>query len=87
MTKSSGTTSVSDVAFGSLIDLALVRTGAFEAEICEACNTINFGAARFCKGCCHRLPAFYAARNAVHSSAAEQGQPPSPLRSAVVRKS
>ena len=36
MTKSSGTISVSDVAFGSLIDLALVRTGAIKAEICEA---------------------------------------------------
>ena len=61
MTLSSGTASASDVAFGSLIDLALLRTGAASGEVCEACNTINLGAARFCKGCSHKLPAFYGA--------------------------
>jgi hypothetical protein len=49
----------SDVAFGSLIDLAMVRTGAVSVEICEACSTINLGGARLCKGCSHKLPAFY----------------------------
>jgi len=73
MTRSSGTTSTTDVAFGSLIDLALLRTGAASGEVCEACNTINLGAARFCKGCSHRLPAFYAAGNALHSPAASPG--------------
>ena len=73
MTLSSGTASASDVAFGSLIDLALLRTGAASGEVCEACNTINLGAARFCKGCSHRLPAFYAAGNALHSPAAAPG--------------
>lgn len=29
------------------------------AEICDACNTINMGAARTCKCCSHKLPAFY----------------------------
>ena len=53
-----------DVAFGSLIDLAMVRTGARSAEICDACNTINLGSARVCKGCSHKLPAFYAERSA-----------------------
>jgi hypothetical protein len=51
----------SDVAFGNLIDLAMLRTGAVSVEVCEACNTINLGAARFCKGCSHKLPAFYGA--------------------------
>ena len=71
MIMSSGTTSASDVAFGSLIDLALLRTGAVSGEVCEACNTINLGASRFCKGCSHRLPDFYAAGNTMHSPAAQ----------------
>ena len=50
------------VAFGSLVDLARLRTGALQAEICDACNTINKGSARYCKGCSHKLPAFYAER-------------------------
>ncbi|VTU20678.1 hypothetical protein H4CHR_00633 [Variovorax sp. PBS-H4] len=51
----------SDVAFGNLIDLAMLRTGAVSVEVCEACNTINLGAAKLCKGCSHKLPAFYGA--------------------------
>lgn len=48
-----------EVAFGSLIDLAMLRTGAVSAEVCEACSTINLGSARLCKGCSHKLPAYY----------------------------
>jgi hypothetical protein len=51
------------VAFGSLIDFARLQMGAGSAEICEACSTINMGSARCCKGCSHKLPAFYAERN------------------------
>jgi len=48
-------------AFGSLVDLARLQMGSPSAEICDACNTINIGSARFCKCCAHKLPAFYAA--------------------------
>jgi hypothetical protein len=54
----------SGVAFGSLIDFARLQMGTGSAEICEACSTINMGSARFCKGCSHKLPAFYAERDA-----------------------
>lgn len=60
-----------DVAFGNLIDLAMLRTGAVSVEVCEACNTINLGAARLCKGCSHKLPAFYGA-----TPAGEPAAPP-----------
>ena len=63
----------SDVAFGNLMDLTLMRTGLGSTEICEACSTVNLGAARFCKGCSHKLPAFYAAR-----STFEATMPPGP---------
>ena len=53
-------------AFGSLMDLARLQASAFEAEICDACNTINKGSARYCKGCTHKLPAFYAATVHAH---------------------
>lgn len=46
-------------AFGSLIDLARLKTGWAHAEVCEHCNTINMGAVRLCKCCAHKLPAFY----------------------------
>ncbi|MDM0075438.1 hypothetical protein QTH90_13640 [Variovorax sp. J2P1-59] len=49
------------VAFGSLVDLARLQVGTPSAEICDACNTINIGSARYCKCCSHKLPAFYAA--------------------------
>ncbi|GAA4335512.1 hypothetical protein GCM10023165_12030 [Variovorax defluvii] len=51
--------SVAEVAFGSLIDLAMLHTGAVTAEVCEACSTINLGSVRLCKGCSHKLPAYY----------------------------
>jgi hypothetical protein len=69
---------LSDVAFGSLIDLAMVRTGAVSVEVCEACSTINLGAARFCKGCSHKLPAFYAEQQ----PAGDPAEPPAKLRTA-----
>ena len=49
------------VAFGNLVDLARLQLGGASAEICDACNTVNLGSARCCKGCAHKLPAFYAA--------------------------
>src|SRR5689334_14656891 len=61
----------SAVVFGSLIDLARVQTGDDTAEICEACSTINLGSARFCKGCAHKLPAYYASMDEE-----EEEQPP-----------
>ena len=48
------------VAFGSLVDLARLQMGSPSVEICDACNTINMGSARYCKCCLHKLPAFYA---------------------------
>lgn len=48
-------------AFASLVDLARLRFGASSFEICDVCNTVNLGSARFCKGCSHKLLAFYAA--------------------------
>ncbi|NUT15077.1 MAG: hypothetical protein HOQ33_11320 [Cupriavidus sp.] len=49
------------VAFGNLVDLARLQLGSSSAEVCDACNTVNLGSARYCKGCAHKLPAFYAA--------------------------
>ena len=49
-------------AFGSLIDLVRLRIGASSADVCEACNTINMGSARYCKGCSHKLDGFYVAK-------------------------
>ncbi|MEJ7685760.1 MAG: hypothetical protein WKG52_01475 [Variovorax sp.] len=54
----------SRIAFGSLLDLARVQTGVASAEICAACNTINMGSTPFCKGCSHKLPAWYATMGA-----------------------
>lgn len=51
-------------AFGNLIDLARLRTGSAHAEVCEFCNTINMGAARTCKCCARKLPAFYGSESA-----------------------
>ena len=50
------------VAFGSLIDFAMLRTGAVSMEVCEVCSTLNLGSARLCKGCNHKLPAYFAAQ-------------------------
>ena len=51
----------SAIAFGNLVDLARLQVGTPSAEICDACNTINMGSARYCKCCSRKLPAFYAA--------------------------
>ena len=71
------TSSSEEVAFGNLIDLAMLRTGAVSAEVCEACSTINLGSARFCKGCNHKLPAYYTA-DLDHAEAAKPGRSPDP---------
>lgn len=47
------------VAFGSLLDLVRLREPA-QAEVCEACQTLNARHARFCKGCDGKLPAYFA---------------------------
>ena len=49
------------LAFGNLVDLARLKFDTASAEICDVCNTINFSHAHHCKGCSHKLPAFYAA--------------------------
>jgi hypothetical protein len=56
------------VAFVSLLDFARFRIDRSEAELCEACNTINSDAARFCKGCNCKLPAYYATTTASEPS-------------------
>ncbi|KWT85689.1 MULTISPECIES: hypothetical protein [unclassified Variovorax] len=48
------------VAFGSLLDLVRWRSEPAQAEVCEACQTINACHARFCKGCDGKLPAYFA---------------------------
>ena len=48
------------VAFGSVLDLVRLRSGPAQAEVCEACQTINPCHARFCKGCDGKLPAYFA---------------------------
>ena len=53
-------TSQSPTAFATLVDLARLRLGACSTEICDVCNTVNLGSRPFCKGCSHKLPAFYA---------------------------
>lgn len=47
-------------SFASLIDLARMQFGSSQVEICDACNTVNLGSAHYCKGCAHKLPAYYA---------------------------
>ncbi|GAA4359103.1 hypothetical protein GCM10023165_54800 [Variovorax defluvii] len=49
------------VAFGNVFDLARLRGRPAEAEVCEACRTINPHQAFFCKGCDGKLPAYFAA--------------------------
>lgn len=54
---------MSVVAFCGLLDvvrLSFTRDGV-PTEVCEACQTINLGCAKFCKGCDGKLPAYYAA--------------------------
>ena len=69
----------SDVAFGNLMDLTLMRTGLGSTEICEACSTVNLGSERFCKACSHKLPAFYAARSTFEATMPSGPRKPTPL--------
>ncbi|VTU37800.1 hypothetical protein [Variovorax sp. RA8] len=48
------------VAFGSVLDLVRWRSELAQAEVCEACRTINACHAHFCKGCDGKLPAYFA---------------------------
>jgi hypothetical protein len=68
-----------DVVFGNLMDMALLRTGLGPTEICEACSTINLGSARFCKGCSHKLPAFYEDERAFEPTFVSTHQRPAAL--------
>ena len=71
----------SAVAYASLVDLARLRFGSSTFEICDVCNTVNVGSAHYCKGCSHKLLAFYAACGddlklpAVHESPSLPGRP------------
>lgn len=69
-----------DVIFGNLMDLALLRTGLGATEICEACSTINLGSARFCKGCSHKLAAFYEDERAFEPTFLSGHPPPASSR-------
>ena len=70
-------TSHPPTAFATLVDLARLRLGASSStEICDVCNTINIGSRRFCKGCSHKLPAFYAhAQDEAESSPTPEAPP------------
>jgi len=63
------------VTYASLVDFARLQFGSSAVEICDACNTVNLGAAQYCKGCSHKLPAHYAA----HEDDAELASPQEPL--------
>jgi hypothetical protein len=66
-------TSAPAIAFGDLLDLARWRSQS-PRSVCEACQTINLGSRRYCKGCTGRLPAYYAtSENAALQQAARQG--------------
>ncbi|WP_431274591.1 hypothetical protein ACQ858_21710 [Variovorax ureilyticus] len=54
----------SPVAFAGLIDLVRSTAAEDSGEICEECKTLNRGGARYCKGCEHKLPAYYASASA-----------------------
>jgi hypothetical protein len=70
------------VAFGSLLDLVRLRSEPAQAEVCEACQTINAQHARFCKGCDGKLPAYFAmADSETHPSPLIAGDDVAPRRS------
>ncbi|SCK06649.1 hypothetical protein VAR608DRAFT_0078 [Variovorax sp. HW608] len=54
----------SPVAFAGFIDLVRSTTAEERGEICEECKTLNRAGARYCKGCEHKLPAYYTNANA-----------------------
>jgi len=53
----------SPVAFAGIIDLVRSTAAEDSGEICEECKTLNRAGARYCKGCEHKLPAYYATAN------------------------
>jgi len=57
------------VAFGSVLDLVRLHSEPAQAEVCEACQTINARHARLCKSCDGKLPAYFASADGEpHSS-------------------
>lgn len=60
------------VAFAGLIDLVRSTASEDSGEICEECKTLNRARACYCKGCAHKLPAYYASANARASMALRQ---------------
>lgn len=71
-------------AFGSLIDLVRLRMGASSAEVCNACNTINIGSARYCKCCSHKLTGFYLAKELGTVAASQWDELAVPRRASAV---
>ncbi|WP_218509186.1 hypothetical protein [Variovorax sp. dw_308] len=66
-------TSAPAIAFGDVLDLARWRSRS-PRSVCEACQTINLGSRRYCKGCTGRLPAYYTtSENAALQQAARHG--------------
>jgi len=60
----SDSASSAPVAFAGFIDLVRSTAAEDSGEICEECKTLNRAGARYCKGCEHKLPAYYASANA-----------------------
>ena len=54
----------SPVAFAGFIDLVRSTGAEDSGEICQECKTLNRAGACYCKGCEHKLPAYYACANA-----------------------
>ena len=71
-------------AFGSLIDLVRLQVGASSAEVCDACNTINLGSARYCKCCSHKLAGFYVAKELGTVAASQWDELAVPRRASAV---
>ena len=71
-------------AFASLIDLVRLRVGASSAEVCDACNTINLGSARYCKCCSHKLAGFYVAKELGTVAASQWDELAVPRRASAV---
>ena len=62
--RNSGPSSTSQVVFGGLVDL--MRTTARNAqgrEVCDECKMLNRRGACYCKGCLHKLPAYFTSAN------------------------
>ncbi|MBO9516013.1 MAG: hypothetical protein J7549_18000 [Variovorax sp.] len=63
-TADTASSAAAPVAFVGLIDLVRSRASDDSGEICEECKTLNRPRACYCKGCAHKLPAYYACTNA-----------------------